>query len=137
MWKASKELKHNLAILGVILIFAGIMCMDLTVARIGIAPMGRLFSPTITFILVFILVGIGYFLVLFFHSFTLAVGSALLAFGIGRIILGEVSTEDPLLGYYYSHFKKVGYLYLYIGTSLILYSLFGRDLISSNNSNNQ
>ena len=68
---------------------------------------------------------IGFIIVLLCHSFSLAAGATLLAFGMRRIVLGIIyplPPSSPFYSYYASHYG-LGYMFVALGILLITYSL--------------
>ena len=71
---------------------------------------------------------IGFIIVLLCHSFSLAAGTTLLAFGMRRIVLGIIyplHPSSPFYSYYASHYG-LGYMFVALGILLITYSLIHR-----------
>ena len=68
---------------------------------------------------------IGFIIVTLCHSFSLAAGTTLLAFGMRRIVLGIIyplPPSSPFYSYYASHYG-LGYMFVALGILLITYSL--------------
>lgn len=126
-----KQLKTNLAILGLVMVFGGIPLLW----NIGFSLIT--FSPQIFFNSVLIgtiTATIGFVIIVLFHSLTLGAGALFLAFGINRIVAGALCPPsplhfDPYLSHYASHYIAVGYIFIIIGIPLILiaFSNSGKD----------
>ena len=108
--------KKELTAIGIIIIF-------LNIGAIILAPDKSITETLIGTVSVII----GFIIVTLCHSFSLAAGTTLLAFGTNRIILGIIypphSFSDPFLSSYASHYVGVGYMFIVIGILLVTYSL--------------
>ena len=109
--------KKELTAIGIIIIF-------LNIGATILAPDNLSITETL---IGAVSVIIGFIIVTLCHSFSLAAGTTLLAFGTNRIILGIIypphSFSDPFLSSYASHYVGVGYMFIVIGILLVTYSL--------------
>ena len=108
--------KKELTAIGIIIIF-------LNIGATILAP-----DKSITETLIgAVSVTIGFIIVTLCHSFSLAAGTTLLAFGMRRIVLGIIlsSPSSPFYSYYASHYG-LGYMFVALGILLITYSLIHR-----------
>lgn len=122
-----KRPKTNFAILGLIMVFSVPIVWNFALIRLINFNLQFYFYSIIA---IMILAFVGFIIISLSHSWTLAAGAVLLAFGISRIMAGAYyppySFDDPFLSHYISHFRMVGYLFICIGIPLILASLFNR-----------
>jgi len=106
--------KKELTAIGIIIIF-------LNIGATILAP-----DKSITETLIgAVSVTIGFIIVTLCHSFSLAAGTTLLAFGMRRIVLGIIyplPPSSPFYSYYASHYG-LGYMFVALGILLITYSL--------------
>lgn len=123
-----KRHKTNFAILGLIMVFSVPIVWNIALISLINFNLQIYFYSIIA---ILILSFVGFIIISLSHSWTLAVGTVLLAFGISRIVAGvyypPYSFNDPFISHYISHFRMVGYLFICIGIPLILASLFNRD----------
>ena len=105
--------KKELTAIGIIIIFLNIGATILAPDNFYLSLIGA------------VSVIIGFIIVTLCHSFSLAAGATLLAFGMRRIVLGIIyplSPSSPFYSYYASHYG-LGYMFIVIGILLVTYSL--------------
>jgi len=103
--------KKELTAIGIIIIFLNIGATILADKSITETLIGA------------VSVTIGFIIVTLCHSFSLAAGATLLAFGMRRIVLGIIYPLypfSPFYSYYASHYG-LGYMFVALGILLITY----------------
>jgi len=107
--------KKELTAIGIIIIF-------LNIGATILAPDNLSITETL---IGAVSVIIGFIIITLCHSFSLAAGTTLLAFGMRRIVLGIIyplPPSSPFYSYYASHYG-LGYMFVALGILLITYSL--------------
>ncbi len=97
--------KTNLAILGLIMVFAGIPLLW----NIGVTLSPQIFFNSV--LIGTIIASVGFVIIVLFHSLTLGAGALFLAFGINRIVAGALCPPSPLhFDPYLSHYASDHYI---------------------------